>query len=74
MTAQALTLNVTLRSSLNDDVDSDEVFADLLQRGYVRPETTSLPLAGEVDLFTESGSASERGFGPSSGTSGQSGV
>ena len=36
---------------MNDDVDSEEVFADLLQRGHVRSETISLPLAGEVDLF-----------------------
>ena len=32
-------------------VDYEEVFADLLQRGHVRSETISLPLAGEVDLF-----------------------
>ena len=44
-------LIVALRPTLNDDVDSEEVFADLLQRGLVRSETISLPLAGKVDLF-----------------------
>ena len=51
LTEEEAALIVALRPTLNDDVDSEEVFADLLQRGHVRSETISLPLAGEVDLF-----------------------
>ena len=51
LTEEEAALIVPLRPTLNDDVDSEEVFADLLQRGHVRSETISLPLAGEVDLF-----------------------
>ena len=51
LTEEEAALIVALRSTVNDDVDSDEVFADLLQRGQVRSETISLPLAGKVDLF-----------------------
>ncbi len=51
LTEEEAALIVALRPTLNDDVDSEEVFADLLQRGHVRSETISLPLAGEIDLF-----------------------
>ena len=51
LTEEEAALIVALRPTLNDGVDSEEVFADLLQRGQVRSETISLPLAGEVDLF-----------------------
>ena len=51
LTEEEAALIVALGPTLNDDVDSEEVFADLLQRGHVRSETISLPLAGEVDLF-----------------------
>ena len=51
LTEEEAALIVALGATLNDDVDSEEVFADLLQRGHVRSETISLPLAGEVDLF-----------------------
>ena len=51
LTEEEAVLIVALRPTLNDDVDSEEVFADLLQRGHVRSETISLPLAGEIDLF-----------------------
>ena len=51
LTEEEAALIVALRPTLTDDVDSEEVFADLLQRGHVRSETISLPLAGEVDLF-----------------------
>ena len=51
LTDEEAALIVALRPTLNDGVDSEEVFADLLQRGHVRSETISLPLAGEVDLF-----------------------
>ena len=51
LTEEEAALIVALGPTLYDDVDSDEVFADLLQRGHVRSETISLPLAGEVDLF-----------------------
>ena len=40
---------------------SEEVFADLLKGGHVRSETISLPLAGEVDLFSVGRSESELG-------------
>ena len=51
LTEEEAALIRALGPTLNDDVDSEEVFADLLQRGHVRSETISLPLAGEVDLF-----------------------
>jgi hypothetical protein len=51
LTEEEAALIRALGPTLNDDVDSKEVFADLLQRGHVRSETISLPLAGEVDLF-----------------------
>ena len=51
LTEEEAALIVALIPTLNNDVDSEEVFADLLQRGHVRSETISLPLAGEVDLF-----------------------
>ena len=51
LTEEEAALIVALRPTLNDDVDSEEVFADLLQGGHVRSETIYVPLAGEVDLF-----------------------
>ena len=50
LTEEEAALIVTLRPYYSH-VDYEEVFADLLQRGHVRSETISLPLAGEVDLF-----------------------
>ena len=51
LTEEEAALIVALRPTLNDDVDSEEVFADLLQGGHVKSETIYVPLAGEVDLF-----------------------
>ena len=51
LTEEEAALIVVLRSVWNDDVGSEEVFADLLHGGHVRSETIFLPLAGEVDLF-----------------------
>ena len=50
LTEEEAALIVPLRPYYSH-VDYEEVFADLLQRGHVRSETISLPLAGEVDLF-----------------------
>ena len=51
LTEEEAALIVALGPTLYDDVDSDEVFADLFQGGHVRSETIYVPLAGEVDLF-----------------------
>ena len=47
LTAEEAALVVTLRSV----APSEALFEDLAQNGQVWPETISLPLAGEVDLF-----------------------
>ena len=47
LTAEEAALIVTLRSV----APSEALFEDLAQNGEVWPETISLPLAGEVDLF-----------------------